>query len=52
VIRLLHEAARERDAAIIVVTHDSRLAAHADRIVHMEDGKILESTDADLERAS
>lgn len=52
VIRLLHQAARERDAAIIVVTHDSRLAAHADRIVHMEDGKILESTDADLERAS
>jgi putative ABC transport system ATP-binding protein len=23
------------------VTHDSRLEAHADRIVHMEDGRIL-----------
>jgi putative ABC transport system ATP-binding protein len=41
VIRLLHEAARERGAAIVVVTHDPRLEAHADRIIHMEDGKIL-----------
>jgi putative ABC transport system ATP-binding protein len=41
VIGLLHEAARERGAAIVVVTHDSRLEAHADRIIHMEDGKIL-----------
>jgi putative ABC transport system ATP-binding protein len=41
VIELLHHAARERDAAIVVVTHDPRLEAHADRIIHMEDGKIL-----------
>jgi putative ABC transport system ATP-binding protein len=41
VIQLLHAAAKERGAAIIVVTHDSRLEAHADRIIHMEDGKIL-----------
>jgi putative ABC transport system ATP-binding protein len=52
IIRLLHEAARERGAAILVVTHDSRLAAHADRIVHMEDGKILDDNRANLERAS
>jgi len=31
VIKLLHEAARERNAAIIVVTHDPRLESHADR---------------------
>ncbi|HVO00004.1 MAG TPA: ABC transporter ATP-binding protein [Steroidobacteraceae bacterium] len=42
VIRLLHEAARQRGAAIIVVTHDPRLETHADRIIHMEDGKILD----------
>jgi putative ABC transport system ATP-binding protein len=42
VIKLLHEAARERGAAIIVVTHDPRLEAHADRVIHMEDGKILD----------
>lgn len=41
VIELLHKAARERGAAIVVVTHDPRLEAHADRIIHMEDGKIL-----------
>ena len=41
VIKLLHEAAKERGAAIVVVTHDPRLEAHADRIIHMEDGKIL-----------
>jgi putative ABC transport system ATP-binding protein len=41
VIKLLHQAARERGAAIVVVTHDPRLEAHADRIIRMEDGKIL-----------
>jgi putative ABC transport system ATP-binding protein len=41
VIQLLHQAAKERNAAIIVVTHDPRLEAHADRIIHMEDGNIL-----------
>ena len=42
VIRLLHEAAKERNAAIVVVTHDPRLEQHADRIIHMEDGTILD----------
>ena len=41
VIKLLHQAAKERGAAVIVVTHDPRLEAYADRIIHMEDGKIL-----------
>jgi putative ABC transport system ATP-binding protein len=40
VIKLLHQAARERNAAIVVVTHDPRLETHADRIIHMEDGHI------------
>ena len=46
VIRLLHAAARPRGAAVVVVTLDSRLAAHADRIIHMEDGRILEDGQA------
>jgi len=46
VIRLLHEAARTRSAAVVVVTHDARLEAHADRIIHMEDGRILEDGQA------
>jgi putative ABC transport system ATP-binding protein len=43
-IKLLHQAAKERGAAVIVVTHDPRLEAYADRVIHMEDGKILSDT--------
>jgi putative ABC transport system ATP-binding protein len=41
VIRLLRRAAVEHGAAVICVTHDPRLAAFADRIIHIEDGRIL-----------
>jgi len=44
VIKLLHRAAKEHGAAVIVVTHDPRLEAYADRVIHMEDGKILSDT--------
>jgi putative ABC transport system ATP-binding protein len=40
VIRLLRRAAVEHHAAVICVTHDPRLEAYADRIVHIEDGRI------------
>jgi putative ABC transport system ATP-binding protein len=43
-IQLLHKAAKERGAAVVVVTHDPRLEAYADRVIHMEDGKILSDT--------
>lgn len=43
-IKLLHQAAKERGAAVVVVTHDPRLEAYADRVIHMEDGKILSDT--------
>ncbi|HEY2049478.1 MAG TPA: ABC transporter ATP-binding protein [Caulobacteraceae bacterium] len=41
VIRLLRRAAVEHQAAVVCVTHDTRLEAFADRVVHMEDGRIL-----------
>jgi len=41
VIDLLHRIARERGATVLCVTHDPRLHAHADRIIHLEDGRIL-----------
>jgi putative ABC transport system ATP-binding protein len=50
VIKLLHDAAKARNAAVIVVTHDPRLEAYADRIIHMEDGKIL--SDHMIDRSS
>lgn len=40
VIRLLRRAATEHNAAVICVTHDPRLEAFADRIIHIEDGVI------------
>jgi putative ABC transport system ATP-binding protein len=42
VIRLLRRAATEHGAAVICVTHDPRLEAFADRVIHIEDGRILD----------
>jgi putative ABC transport system ATP-binding protein len=43
VIRLLQRAAKEHGAAVICVTHDPRLEDFADRVIHIEDGIILEN---------
>ncbi|MBI5624451.1 MAG: ABC transporter ATP-binding protein [Elusimicrobia bacterium] len=40
VMDLLSRRAREAGAAVVVVTHDSRIAAFMDRVVHMEDGRL------------
>jgi putative ABC transport system ATP-binding protein len=45
VVRLLRRAAVEHNAAVICVTHDPRLEAFADRIIHIEDGRIAEPDD-------
>ena len=42
VIRLLQRAAKQHGAAVICVTHDPRLEAYADRVIHIEDGLILD----------
>ena len=42
VIKLLQRAAKAHGAAVICVTHDPRLEAYADRIIHIEDGRILD----------
>jgi putative ABC transport system ATP-binding protein len=42
VIKLLRAAATDRGAAVICVTHDPRLEAYADRVIHIEDGRILD----------
>jgi len=41
IIKLLQRAAKEHGAAVVCVTHDPRLEAYADRIIHIEDGQIL-----------
>ena len=42
VIKLLQRAAKQHGAAVICVTHDVRLEAYADRVIHLEDGRILD----------
>jgi putative ABC transport system ATP-binding protein len=40
VTRLLLAAARERGAAVVLVTHDPEVAAHADRVVGLRSGRL------------
>jgi putative ABC transport system ATP-binding protein len=42
VVQLMRRAADEWGRTIIIVTHDPRVAAHADRIVFLKDGKIVD----------
>jgi putative ABC transport system ATP-binding protein len=40
IVALLIATAREREAAVVMVTHDPTVAAHADRVVAMHSGRI------------
>jgi putative ABC transport system ATP-binding protein len=40
IVALLVAAARERGAAVVMVTHDPTVAAHADRVVAMHSGRV------------
>jgi putative ABC transport system ATP-binding protein len=40
VIDLLKKVAVERQAAVVVVTHDEKIFSRLDRIIHLRDGKI------------
>lgn len=40
VVELLRSAAHERNATMLVVSHDARLVPFADRVLHLEDGRI------------
>lgn len=42
VIDLMKQVATERDAAVIVVTHDEKIFSRLDRMVHLRDGRIVE----------
>ncbi len=42
IMEILSDVARRADRTIIVVTHDPRILAFADRIAHMDDGRITE----------
>jgi putative ABC transport system ATP-binding protein len=40
ILELLKRAIIKRNMTLVIVTHDSEVAAHADRIVYLHDGKI------------
>jgi len=40
VVRLLESLARRQGSAVLLVTHDNRILEVADRIVHLEDGRL------------
>ncbi|NUS38907.1 MAG: ABC transporter ATP-binding protein [Lysobacter sp.] len=42
VIDMLHDIARLHGNTVLCVSHDPRLIAHADRVLRMEDGRILD----------
>lgn len=43
VIELLRTAAHDRGATVFVVGHDARMIPHVDRVLHLEDGHLLET---------
>jgi putative ABC transport system ATP-binding protein len=40
IVDLLHELAHERNASVVVATHDERMSSHCDRVVHLIDGEL------------
>jgi putative ABC transport system ATP-binding protein len=40
-LELLQESAVRPDRCVIIVTHDSRIYEFADRIVQMDDGRVV-----------
>ncbi|MBK8022244.1 MAG: ABC transporter ATP-binding protein [Chloroflexi bacterium] len=44
VIRLLRQLVTRQLQTVILVTHDARVAAHADRIVNLKDGAVVDDT--------
>ncbi|MGK7936516.1 MAG: DevA family ABC transporter ATP-binding protein [Xenococcaceae cyanobacterium] len=44
VVNLMQKLAREQGSTILMVTHDDRVLDVADRIVHMEDGKLAKNS--------
>ena len=46
VVQLLREAAHQRGATVLVVSHDARIIPFVDQVLHIEDGCLLDSGQA------
>lgn len=49
---LLRQVAKEWGRTVVMVTYHPRIAAYAERIVFLKDGKIVKETKLDLQGAS
>lgn len=49
IMKILADVAREREHAVLIVTHDPRLLPFADRVVHIEDGRIIDEQHGKLQ---
>lgn len=47
---LLHQVAKQWGRAVLMVTHDPRIAAYADRIIFLKDGKLVSETHLEAKR--
>jgi len=43
-VALLRQISREWERTVLMVTHDPHLAAHADRVVFLKDGRVVDET--------
>jgi putative ABC transport system ATP-binding protein len=49
---LLRQVTKEYGRTVIMVTHDPRIAAYADRIIFLKDGKVVDETQLDRKSAA
>ncbi|MBI5265181.1 MAG: ABC transporter ATP-binding protein [Bradyrhizobium sp.] len=47
IMKILKSIAQERSRAIMVVTHDPRVVPFADRIIHIEDGRLVDANESE-----
>lgn len=47
VVRLLQKAAREEDAAVLLVSHDPRIVPLVQRVLRMRDGRVAENEESE-----
>jgi putative ABC transport system ATP-binding protein len=52
IIDILHTIARTHGTTVLCVSHDPRLVAHADRVLAMEDGRILSDSRRDASKGT
>ncbi len=45
VVKIMQRLAKEQGCTILLVTHDNRILNIADRIIHMEDGRLIKEAD-------